>query len=63
MNYFAVVVDGEVAISMAFPEGLAGSFDGDKLSSVLQSSPIFVKTTEQIVEGSTYDGSTFTPPA
>lgn len=63
MNYFAVVVDGEVAISMAFPEGTAGSFDGDKLSSVLQSNPVFIKTSDQVVEGSTYDGSTFTPPA
>ena len=62
MNYFAVLVDGEVALNMELPELVMGKYDGAKIAAVLSSNPIFIKTDENIEEGSTWDGSTFTPP-
>lgn len=57
---FAIVIDGEVAKNFSYPMDAPGAA---MIDAILSSNPVFVKTTETPAEGSTYDGSTFTPPA
>jgi hypothetical protein len=58
-TYFAVIVDGEVAANATYPD--IPLFE--KAVAIARSNPIFVEVPEPIVEGSTWDGSTFTPPS
>jgi hypothetical protein len=57
---FAIIIDGEVASNMTFPPQIPMA---PKLEAIYSSSPTFVRTEERIEEGSTWDGTTFTPPA
>lgn len=56
---FAIIIDGEVAGNLTCP---ATAPTADKLEAIYSSAPTFVRTENRIMEGSTYDGSTFTPP-
>lgn len=65
MKHFIMVVDGEVAGTLPIPNML---IDGEvhpaveKLIAILSSDPKIVVSEEPIQEGSTWDGSSFTPP-
>jgi hypothetical protein len=59
MIYFAVVVDNEVADVVAYDENPVF----EKALAITRSGPIFVEIPAPVAVGSTYDGSTFTPPA
>jgi hypothetical protein len=55
---FALIVDGEVAGNYQIPVFLGA----EKMIAIFQSNPTIVETEEKIIEGSTWDGQTFTPP-
>jgi len=55
---FVLIVDGEVAGNFPLPI-MPGS---EKLIAIFQSNPTIVETEDKIIEGSTWDGQTFTAP-
>lgn len=57
---FAIIIDGEVAGNVTYPSEAPNA---EKMEAIYSSAPTFVRTEQRIDEGSTYDGSTFTPPA
>jgi hypothetical protein len=57
---FAIIIDGEVAGNVTYPADFPGA---SKLEAIYSSAPTFVRTEERIGEGSTWDGTTFAPPA
>jgi hypothetical protein len=59
-THFAIVVDGEVAINVTYPDDMPHF---EKHIAICRSGPTFIEVPEPIVEGSTWDGSTFTPPS
>ena len=63
MRNFVFIVDGEVVANHSFPQEVINKGILDKQIAILSSNPVIVETPEQVVEGSTYDGSTFIPPA
>jgi hypothetical protein len=62
---FALVIDGQVAGNFAFPSIAAEDMPPilEELIAIFKSSPTVVKALDYIEPGSTWDGSTFTPPA
>ena len=63
MRNFVFVVDGEVAANYSFPQHVIDSGVLDKQIAILASNPTIIETTQEIVEGSTYNGSRFLDPA
>lgn len=65
MKYFIMVVDGEVAGTLPIPNMY---IDGEmhpaveKLTAILSSDPKIVVSEEPVSEGSTWDGTSFSPP-
>lgn len=60
------IVDGEVAFNMHInitedtPKSIRDR--QEKFLAVMQSNPIIMETEEAVIEGSTWDGNSFTPP-
>jgi hypothetical protein len=63
MTHFILVVDGEVAGEFPMPKVDFQSDAIDKLIAILSSDPKIVLSDEPILEGSTWDGQYFAPPA
>lgn len=63
---FVFVIDGEVVHNMPvyFRENMPDSIREyqEKFVAVMSSSPTIIQSDEQIAEGSTWDGTSFTPP-
>jgi hypothetical protein len=65
MKNFIMIVDGEVVGTLPVPNL---QIDGvihpavEKLVAILSSNPTIVASDEQVEEGSTWDGTSFTPP-
>lgn len=64
MNNFAFIIDNEVAVNFQLP---LNPTDGshphiEKLIAAFSSNPTVVLTEDIIEEGSTWDGTSFTPP-
>lgn len=63
---FIFIIDGEVALSMPLrinsdmPESVKNV--QEKFLAILQSNPTIIESSEPIVEGSTWDGTSFTSP-
>lgn len=57
---FAIIIDGEVAGNVTYPSEAPNA---DKLEAIYLSAPTFVRTDSRMIEGSTYDGTGFTPPS
>jgi hypothetical protein len=66
MKNFVVVVDGEAVTSFAIPDSLEETAPlyeyFEKMIAALSSNPIIIQSDEKILEGSTWDGTSFTPP-
>ena len=66
MKHFIFVVNGEVAGELPVPR--FKNSDGElhpsveKLIAILSSDPKIVVSEEPVLEGSTWDGTSFTPP-
>lgn len=66
MSHFIFVIDGEVAGEMPVP--MLRDEAGDllpaieRLIAILGSDPKIVVSDESVTEGSTWDGTSFTPP-
>jgi hypothetical protein len=58
--FFAVVVDGEVAMNLHFTDDIGPQ--AKMLNAIYSSNPTIIKTNEMIEKGSTWDGTSFTPP-
>ena len=67
MANFVVIVDGEVAGNIPIPQP-SPDFTEEKsealerIIAALSSNPTIVKSDERIESGSTWDGTSFTPP-
>jgi hypothetical protein len=65
MKYFMLLIDGEV-VGQIYSKTLYEIKDinesADRLYAILSSNPTVIATDEQIAEGSTWDGISFTPP-
>lgn len=67
MPNFVLVIDGKVVGNFMLPnrsdapEDIANSFE--KMVAIMSSNPTIVAHEERIAEDSTWDGTTFTPPA
>lgn len=58
---FAVIVDGEVVMNLHFTDAIGPQ--AEMLNAIYSSNPTIVKTDGTVEKGSTWDGTTFTPPA
>lgn len=66
MSHFIFVVAGEVAGEFPMPKFKDGEGNThpaiEKLTAILSSDPKIVVSEEPVAEGSTWDGTSFTPP-
>ncbi len=71
MKYFAMIVGNEVVQTIRLPE-IEDILDGqehryveeelEKVIAIYSSDPRIIPTEEPVAEGSTWDGTSFTPP-
>jgi len=63
---FVFIVEGEVAANFKFPtfaEGVEMPPPMQELMAIFQSNPTIVETVDPVEKGSTWDGTSFNPPA
>jgi hypothetical protein len=63
MKHYIFVIDGEVAGQMPMPDLPFESESYNKFCAIMESNPTVVPHDGSVVEGSTWDGTNFTPPA
>lgn len=63
MKHYIFVVDGEVATQIPVIQTPKPDAGYEKFCAVMESNPTIVPHEGPVEEGSTWDGTTFTPPA
>jgi hypothetical protein len=63
---YALIVDGEFAVSIIYPESMEGNPSVELINAALQSNPVVVDVTGKYLpppaSGWTWDGTKFNPP-
>jgi hypothetical protein len=62
MKNFAIIVDGEVVGNQTYSDEIIEKLNMERTIAIFSSDPKFVSTDLPIDIGSTWDGTSFTPP-